>query len=211
MLKLIEGSVRYSNRHLNMKPNIVIRSLLLGALLVGLSGCVTYPISKNLREQAKPVTLAQAAASPAAYAGTVVIWGGQVIQTVNDTNGGAIYVLQFPLTNDERPERHGVSTGRFIARSGNYIDPEVFKPGQLITVAGPLAGTVTEPLQKTQYVYPVVSIQELHLWQLVRRVYYYPGWYGWYGGWYGPGWHGYWYGPGWGYGWYGPAWDWYWE
>jgi outer membrane lipoprotein len=199
VLRLIWAMASHQDKHGNMKSKLLIRSLLLGAVLVGFSGCVTYPISKDLRAQAKPVTLAQASASPAACTGTIVIWGGQVIQTVNDTNGGAIYVLELPLTSDERPVQHGVSAGRFIARSDKYIDPEVFKPGRLITVAGQLAGTATEPLQKTQYTYPMLSIKQLHLWQSVRTVYYYPAGY-W--GWYGPRWHRGWYGPGWGWGWY---------
>lgn len=179
-----------------------VRVCLLGVLLASVSGCVTSPISKELRKQAKPLTLTQVAANPSTYTGTVVIWGGQVVNTVNSTNGGSIYVLELPLNDVDRPQSPGVSPGRFIARSRGFIDPEVFKAGRLITVAGTIAGVETEPLQKMQYTYPVVAIDELHLW---HRVYYtYPGW-----GWYGPGWNWGWYGPGWGWGWYGPGWGWY--
>jgi len=181
--------------------------LLLGTLVAVLSGCENLPVSKSLRKQAKPVTLAQVRANPAVYRGTVVIWGGKVIQTVNDTNGGALYILQFPLTHYEAPMLGGVSTGRFIARSNGYIDPEVFTAGRLVTVAGRITGTVTEPLGKVLYVYPDLTIEELHLWQAAGPVYYYPAWYsGWYGPGWGWGWGGGWYGPGWDWGWYAPAW-----
>lgn len=189
-----------------MKFHERIHILLLGALLVALSGCATYPVSTNLRKQAKPVALAMVSADPGAYKGTVVIWGGKVINTVNDTNGGVIYVLRLPLTRRERPERQAASSGRFIARSNGFIDPEVFKNGRLITVAGEIVGLQTEPLQKAQYPYPVVAIKELHLWHRVRSPhypYYYPGSDG---GWYGPGWG--WYGPGWGWAWGYPDWGW---
>ncbi len=192
-----------------MKPITAIRGLVLAVALVALSGCATYPISKNLREQAKPLTLAQVSTNLAAYTGTVVIWGGRVIQTVNDTNGGSIYVLKLPLTRDGRPQFHGVSTGRFIARSKGYVDPEEFRRGRLITVAGKVEGAVKEPVQKIEYTYPVVSIDELHLWHFVPEpYYYYPDWY-W--GWYGPPWNRDWYGPGWGWGWYQPGWIWDWN
>ena len=179
-----------------MKWYSKVQVLLLGFLLTGVSGCVSYPVSKSLRERAQPVALAQAAQNPNASKGTVVIWGGRIIQTVNDTNGSAIYVLELPLTRDERPVRHAVPRGRFIVRSSRFLDPEFFRAGRLITVAGEIAGVETHPLQKVQYVYPVLAAKELHVWYVPRP---YPGgpWPGW--GWYGPGWYGG--------GWYGPGWD----
>jgi len=186
-----------------------IRFWLFGVCVGMFTGCASYPVSKNLREQAKPLTIPQVASNPTAYKGTVVIWGGGVVQTVNHTNGADIYVLDMPLTRDGRPDRSGISGGRFIAHSQGFVDPQVFKKGKLITVAGTVTGVQTEPLQKIQYTYPVIAIDELHLWH--ARPAYYSGYWGWYGpgwGWYGPGWG--WYGPGWGWGWgWGPGWGWY--
>lgn len=193
-----------------MKTSLAVRSVqvsLLGLVLAALTGCVSYPISKSLRQQAQPLTVAQVAASPAAHTGTVVIWGGKVIKTVNSTNSGSIYVLGLPLTRDERPKRFGVTTGRFIAWSKGFIDPEVFRKGQLITVAGEITGARTEPLQGVRYSYPLVAIKELHLWYVAvpyYPYYYPPG----YWTWYGPAWGWGWYGPGWAWGWGGPGWDW---
>jgi outer membrane lipoprotein len=175
------------------------------------TGCVSYPVSKELRQQAQPLTVEQVAASPRAYTGAVVIWGGRVLQTVNTTNGGDMYVLAMPLTKHEQPVLNGVIRGRFIARGRGFIDPEVFKKGRLVTVAGTITGVAAQPLQGVRYVYPVVSIRELHLWY-VQPAYYYPYYYpGGYWGWYGPSWGWGWYGPGWrwgwSWGWGGPGWD----
>ncbi len=167
----------------NSKMGTVIQRFLLGTALVALSGCASHAVSKALREQAQPVMLAQVTANPGAFTGTVVIWGGRVIRTVNNTNGGSIYVLNLPLRDGEQPVGRGVSTGRFIARSKGFIDPEVFRSGVLVTVAGRITGVETEPLQKLQYPYPVVDIEELHLWYGSPYYYYYPYW-GPYWGWY---------------------------
>jgi outer membrane lipoprotein len=182
-----------------------VRTCLLGVLLAALTGCASYPVSKSLRKQAKPLTVAEVAANPAAHAGTIVIWGGKVIKTVNNTNGGNIYVLALPLTCHEAPERYAVTTGRFIAHSRGFVDPEVFKKGRLITVAGEITGVAKEPLQEVQYVYPVVVTKELHLWYVPGPYYSYYNYPAWYWGWYGPGWSWGWYGPGWGWGW---GWGW---
>jgi outer membrane lipoprotein len=194
-----------------MRTHLKVQLLVLGTLVATLTGCVSYPVSEPLRKAARPVTPGQVSQDPEAYKGAIVIWGGRIINTVNDTNGGAIYVLDLPLTSDERPEANAVGRGRFLVRTGGFADPEVYRRGTLVTVAGEVTGTESEPLQTTRYTYPVISLREIHFWHVVRReyyYYYYPGWGpyypypGWYWG-YGPGW-----GGGWGYYYSYPDWDW---
>jgi len=176
------------------------KQALLGFALVALSGCVTYPIAKNLQKQAQPLTLSQVVANPGACQGTVVIWGGRIIKTVNDVNRSAIYVLELPLDRSGEPVVDANTSGRFIASSKEFLDPEVYKQGQLITVAGTIAGLETQPVQKAKYNYPVVDIKQIHVWPVEQRhYYYYPAW----------GWEDYPYYPDWYWGWY-PGWSWGW-
>lgn len=179
------------------------KQILLSLVLVALSGCVSYPIAKNLQRQSRPLTLSQVVENPDASEGTIVIWGGRIIKTVNDVNSSAIYVLKLPLDSSGEPRLDANPPGRFIASSKGFLDPEVYKSGLLITVAGPIAGLESEPVQKTEYTYPVVDIKQIHLWPREQRYYYYPAWDGDYYYPYYPGW--YW---GWGWGWY-PGWGWY--
>lgn len=146
-----------------------------GLLALTLTGCATYPVTKNIREQARPLTLSQVRENPGAVRGTVVIWGGRIIKTVNDTNGADIYVLKLPLNRRERPRSDMLSSGRFIATSQNFLDPQIYRRGRLITVAGTITGVETHALQKTQYPYPVVAARQLHVWPRERVRYYYPG------------------------------------
>jgi outer membrane lipoprotein len=169
--------------------------------LLSLPGCVTYPIAKNLQKQAQPLTLSQVVANPGAHQGAVVIWGGRIIKTVNDVKSSAIYILQLPLDRSGKPIVEANTSGRFIASSKEFLDPEVYKNGQLATVAGTVIGLESQPIQKAKYTYPVVNIKQIHLWpaEPSRNYYYYypaggyyyPGWYwGWYPAW---GWGGIWY------------------
>ena len=189
-----------------LKMRLGKQMLPLGLVLVALSGCATYPVATNLRQQAKPLTLSQVTESPGASQGTIVIWGGRIIKTVNDVNHSAVYVLKLPLDRDGKPGAPADTSGRFIASSRGFLDPEVYKRGRLVTVAGAIAGLKTEPVQKIKYTYPVVDIKQIHVWPVARRHYYYaaPG-----GGGYYPSW--YWgYSPAWGVGgdWYFPGGDW---
>jgi outer membrane lipoprotein len=191
-----------------MKMRMAKQWWLPGLLALALMGCATYPVAKNLRDQARPVTLSQVLENPGAVQGTVVIWGGRIIQTVNHTNGADIYVLKLPLDSYGEPLARANSPGRFIARGRGFLDPEVYRRGRLITVAGTVAGVETQAVQHVQYTYPTVTVKQLHLWPPQRRYYYYyPAW-GYYYPYY-PDW--YWTAPspwGWGIGWYYGGGDW---
>ncbi len=204
-----------------MKKSIAWSCGLLGASALMVGGCASYPISPALQQRAQPLTPAQVVGRPDAYKGALVIWGGVVANTENETNGGALYVLDFPLTPHGRPETDNYSPGRFIARSGGYLQAEVFRWGRPVTIAGTLAGVQTEEYQNRKFSYPVVDIDEMHIWHYggygagwywgYPYDAYYPGWdlglydpwwdfglygaWGGWGGWYGPGRYGHGYGP----------------
>jgi outer membrane lipoprotein len=118
-----------------------------------------------------------------------VIWGGSIIQTLNTKEGTEVLVLETPLGYEERPEARKYSQGRFMAKTPKYLDPEVYRPGRRVTVAGEIIGKEARPLGNTEYIYPVVMIKEIRLWERYRA-YAYPYY------WYGPGWWGWPYGYG---------------
>jgi outer membrane lipoprotein len=176
---------------------------LLGVLALGLivlmdSGCATNPIAKEYRQQAaaEDVTFSMVLSNPDAYVGDVVLWGGFIIKTQNLKNATNITVLESPLQGSERPSARDYSSGRFIARSSKLLDPEIYRPGKKITVAGVVSGKETHPLGKTTYTYPVISVKQMVLWKPYRR-YAYPSYWG---PFWSPYWGPYWrWGPGYGY------------
>jgi hypothetical protein len=106
--------------------------------------------------------------NPTAYVGKIVLWGGEIIETVNVQGGSEITVLETPLDYQERPESARYSRGRFIAKSSEFLDPAIYKKGQKITLAGEIVGNEIKPLGKTEYAYPVVMVKQLHLWKRVH-------------------------------------------
>ena len=177
---------------------LATQSGLLAVSLIALGGCASPPFSQDLRQQAKPVTFAQVSANPDSFKGTTVIWGGSVIETMNEPKGADIYVLALPLNANGHPKEDAQGVGRFIARTTGFIDPESLKKGRYITVAGQINGIETKPFQNTHYAYPVITVREQHIWPQ----YYYAPYPYYYGPYWGPP---YWYGPWWGWGYY-PVW-----
>lgn len=174
----------------NQRAGILAFSLV---LLVS-TGCATKPIAKQYRQKAdaEDVTFPMVLQNPETYVGDVVLWGGVIIETKNVKNGTDITVLETPLKGSERPKGRSYSRGRFIAHSSKLLDPEIYRNGRKITLAGVVRGKETLPLGETSYTYPVVSVKQLYLWE-PRPNYAYP--YSYWGPYGAPYWGPYW---GWG-------------
>ncbi len=153
--------------------------------LVALSGCAPVISSEWRKEARKDLTFATAFHDPAAYTGSIVIWGGIIIGVANRPEGTALTVLETPLSYRERPEHSERSRGRFIAVTSQFLDPAVYSRGRKVTVAGEIIGKETKPMGKSKvpYTYPVVRIKQIHLWS-IRLEYVPPPDYWWYGGFY---------------------------
>jgi outer membrane lipoprotein len=158
-----------------------------------LNGCA-HTISKAFREQAFiPVDFRELAEKPEAYKGQQVILGGYVLEVVNEPGETFLNILQAPLDSRERPKSEDLSEGRFLIRTKQFLDPEIFSEGRRVTVGGRVAGVQTEPIGNGLYRYPVIEAEELHLLpkDVPRATYPYPyywpyPWYPYWGYWYYP-------------------------
>ncbi len=188
--------IGYSNEPKRVITPVKFSKLLFFALLLSAVSACAYPISQQYREQVRPdLTFSTVLKNPDAYIGSIVIWGGNIIETYNRPGETEITILETPLGYGEKPEAAEFSRGRFILRSVTFLDPAIYRAGRRITVAGEVIGKEAKLLGETKYTYPLLKAKEIHLWR--REVMYvYPPDYYW-GGW---GWHGpYWYSPYWPY------------
>lgn len=128
------------------------------------SGCAV--ISQDLREKADPLlSPEQVRVNPDFYAGETVIWGGHILENQASQEETRLVILQTPLSMNQKPRSRETTQGRFIAIDHKYLDPAVFSVGRLVTVAGRLAESA-QTLKNDGYgAYPVLQIQEIHLWK----------------------------------------------
>jgi outer membrane lipoprotein len=146
------------------------------ALALALGGCIGAFPDEALQGVERRLTVTELRAAPmGTYVNARVVLGGEILETRPKVGETEVEVLARPLRSDDSPARTDASTGRFLARSRNFLDPAVFAPGRRLTVLGTLAGGEERPLGALPYAYPVVEVEQVRLWALDPM---YPGYYG---------------------------------
>ena len=155
-------------------------------LFVLLSGCVAIPPELNLPLTDPQPGLGQVQAAPDQFRGQVVRWGGTIIGIENARDSTVVEVVARPLQATTRPDEQGMSPGRFLLVTHNFLDPEVFKAGGVITVTGTLDGIRAQKVGEYEYRYPVLRASGYHLWRPLAEYrgsndpyWEYPGMYPW--------------------------------
>jgi len=171
----LKGGRKMEKSFLRVRWSFFILGVL---LIILLQGCL--PISRQLRAQAdRALTFHQAFQNPEAYKGKIVIWGGDVVETINQKDETTlVVVLQRPLDWQEEPEFNR-SEGRFIILVPGYVDPYVFRRGRRVTVAGEIQGRKVMRLGELEYPYPLLLSKQIYLWGEFYH-YHYPYPYYWY-------------------------------
>ena len=160
-------------------PRIAKIALLLGGLLI-LSSCaesahqtlrhaghinVPLELAKQIDTSVSFVDLR---AAPANYVGRVIMAGGVVISAKRTKDQTEIEILQLPTEGGEPSTTDRLrSEGRFLAVREEFFDPATVPPGTPITVIGVVKGSISRPLDDSEYIYPVLDIKHLTDWSAV--------------------------------------------
>ena len=140
------------------------RRVLLVSLVFLLTSCAGG-ISDQARSQVTFVgPFSDVQQDPAKFQGETMLWGGKVIETRVRQGVTDIVVLQLELGAYDRPRDDDLSHGRFMIRSSQFLDPALYPPATLITVAGRLQGSETQAIGQMPYTYPVIDPIEIKKW-----------------------------------------------
>ncbi len=134
---------------------------LLVCLLV--SACTVSPKFETARVD-KTVTPAMATQNLASTRGKIVQWGGVIIAGTNRRDSTRLEILAYPLDHQGRPDRDAKSLGRFLADRAGYLETADYAPDRLLTVVGPVTGLQQGRIGETDYTYPLIRVEQLHLW-----------------------------------------------
>jgi outer membrane lipoprotein len=133
------------------------------AILILLGGCSSQPVI-NLDKANRVVTPTQVRTQFDQFKGIDVAWGGMIINTRNLEKQTQIEVLAYPLDEDAEPRRDANPQDRFLLRYDGYLEPAQYKQGRWISVRGKLVALKAGRIGETDYQYPLVQAEQLHLW-----------------------------------------------
>jgi outer membrane lipoprotein len=112
----------------------------------------------------RPPTFLQVKASPDSYKGQTVVFAGEVLGARRLKEGTRIEILQLPVDHSGHPEADRThSQGRFIATHREFLDPATLPPGTRLIVTGELTGSVTLPLDETEYTFPAIDARRIEV------------------------------------------------
>jgi outer membrane lipoprotein len=143
-----------------------LRYLSMTAILLLAPGCALLSSQTDQDTPNAPqITFSQVKTAPESYNGQPVTFGGKVLAAKRLKEGTRIEVLQLPLMSTSQPFTDlSKSQGRFVALQKQFLDPATIPAGTFVTITGEVAGSVTMPLDETEYTYPLLHVTNLRVW-----------------------------------------------
>lgn len=141
-----------------------MRLFVLALALLCCTAC-TLPISQpSLDLVDRDITFAALRQDPDRYVGRYLLLGGAIVAVRNTSAGSELEVVQFATDRSGRITATDNSDGRFIVEVATFSEPAVYQ-GRLVSLVGKVKGQVQARLDEIDYLYPLLTAQELHLWK----------------------------------------------
>jgi len=144
-----------------MRKLLHIALLLAGTLL--LAACASTPgfVTEGVDTTLTPQ---QALSEESLLQGKRVLWGGMIINSTNLKQQTRLEVLAYPLDSDHYPQTDKPPYGRFLLLREGYLETVDYAPGRLVSVVGRFTGSRRGRIDQSDYTYPLVTAEQLHLW-----------------------------------------------
>lgn len=142
--------------------------LLIATFIIG--ACATPPL--EISRVDKNLTLAMALDVFDKMQGHYAMWGGAILSGKNRAKTTELEILAYPLDGYAEPIKNSKSFGRFILVKDGYLELGEYSKGRLVTVVGELIGKREGKVGDSQYIYPVLEVQQLKIWPEESRYYY---------------------------------------
>lgn len=143
-----------------------MRALLLPvAMVIYLAGCAPVISDQSLRLVERGISFAELRQEPERQTGKYFLLGGAIAAVRNSSAGSELELVQFKTDESGKITDMAASGGRFLALSSAFLDPAIYRPGQLVSLVGEVRGKRTRLLGEVPYEYPVLAIREIHLWK----------------------------------------------
>ncbi len=91
------------------------------------------------------------------------LWGGEILSVENLHQTTELTIISYPLDRSEKPKYNKPSTGRFVAVYPGFLEPTDYHQGQSITIVGTLQELRNGKVAEADYLFPVLSTDQIKL------------------------------------------------
>lgn len=141
------------------------RLVVLGLAAMTLAACA-HPISKDTRSSLSPgVTFAAVSENPAAFIDQRLMVGGVIVAHESKEDASLLEVMEWQINRFGEPTYLDDSARRFLVRSSEKLDPVLYEPGTMVTLAGTVLGQEERIIEAQSESYPLLDLVEIHLWK----------------------------------------------
>jgi len=133
-------------------------------LLLGVCGCTHVISPEALKRVDRSLDFAAVKADPQAYLDRTLLLGGLIVDASPGRESSTVEILRYTVDRWGEPRRPDEAGGRFLAVADRFLDPELYKPGRLVTLTGTVSGKEERDLSGVAYDYPLFRIGEIYLW-----------------------------------------------
>lgn len=128
-----------------------------------LGGCSHVMSEAGLASVDRSIAYSAINKNPEALSGKNVLVGGIIVSNSSSGDVLQLEVAQLELLSSGVPDDLSPSGGRFLALSGELLDPVFYRPGLLVTIIGEIKGLKVQKLAGADYRYPIISAKEIRL------------------------------------------------
>ena len=140
-----------------------VSSFALLFLLAGVCACGPLLSRESLKGVNRELSSSDVIEDPDSFAGETALWGGVIRETIPEPAGTKVIIDQAPLDGRGYPDIQ-TTLGEFIADTPLTLDPQRYRAGRKITVAGKIDGVEEKRTGITQYPRPVLRALDIYLW-----------------------------------------------
>ena len=98
------------------------------------------------------------------FIGKQVRWGGKVIKVMQRGSDSLIEIQNYPVNRYGLPLLNLPTRGKFIAKSDQVFDENIYLEGLLVTFSGTLEPETTRVEKRKIRFLPVINVTDVHLW-----------------------------------------------
>lgn len=149
-----------------MRPVI---ALIVFLFAVAICGC-SHVVSPQGRAAVVPGSrLDMVRVAPEVHLGEQLLVGGNILGLTRQEEETAIEIYSWKLDQRGEPLDFDHRGGRFLAVTGEGLDPQAFSPSRFVTLVGAVEGVETREIDGSPYRLPLLRVVEIHALDLPLR------------------------------------------